>query len=599
MHSPNTAPTPAGTWLSFAGMLLLLTLLTAGGAGSTGCQDELKCGEHEREVNGRCVCEYGYTSVAGVCVPSSPTDGDIDMNTDGDATEEEETGGMTHAGTCADPQPLELGVAMETDLSDGAEDGIENPCVAADNPDMDWSGPDHVFTFAITEDMVSDRVDLSVTIDPKSSTSMAYAAYLRFDTSGETTDVCDSADAVFCQQYSAVATAGSDSITLTVGKPDFRPQEGDVLYIYVDSLSDDESTPGAYSITVQETPCDRETAADRCVNDPRQPSLVEICQTDGSWLAETTCSSDNICLLNEDDEPVCATAPVDGDEDGDVDDTDVTDVTETTDDVDDTDVVDTTEDVDTDQPADGLAVLDTYTLPGDLATTVARDIALYTLDSGTRFAALRDLETGSAWYWNIDFAYDFSVLTPSEVPSFQYGGLGVNTSSGAQVTAINIHYNPTDTDMNKKIIGVGGVKTYPEGLTTVEGITLDPDNNIWLVGDGALWKIDSNNAGTQYPITDHTRLMGVSYATVGSSQSLLVLSNNDDDTESRVLQILLADPGTIANSQKLSVPVVSIAYDERGEYHLWGGLADITGGKHIVKFACLAFEPGQSQCSNE
>ena len=575
-----------------SGIILVMTGISLFAAG---CESGLTCGDFEREFNGRCVCEFGYTSVAGVCVPNSEIDGDVDMDTDNEDTtdSEEAENALTHDATCTDPQPLTLGQTLQADLSVDAENAIAHPCFAEDNSEMVWSGPDQVFTFTFTEAMITNKRDVAVTITPASDTSMAYAVYVRFDSSGESTDFCDSTDTSYCLNYTDLLTAGNGSLTLKIGKPLMRPQDGDTVYIYVDSLGGDQSTPGAYSIVAEEKLCVTDDDADRCVNDDRQPSLIESCQADGSWIADTTCSTDNICLLNESQEPVCATAPVDGDEDIDVDEDPVDTVDEDT-----ADVTDTTETVDNDTALDGLAVLETYTLPGNQATTVVRDIALYTLGTGTRFAATRNLESGTVWYWNNNFDYDFSALNGTEVTSYQYGGVGVNTT-GSQVLAINIHYNPTDTDLSRRIIGMVQTKSFPAELTTVEGLTVDPDNNIWMVGDGALWKLDVNDTGTKYPIADHTRLLGVAYATIGSSQSLLVLSNNADDTESTVLQILLSDPGTIVTTQKLSVPVVSITYGELGDYHLWGGLADISSGKHIAKFACLAFEPAQTSCSDE
>ena len=580
----------------------IIMALSGIGLFATGCESGLTCGDFEREFNGRCVCEFGYARVAGVCVPNTDTDGDLDADTNDETETDEAENALTHAATCADPQPLTLDKPLQADLSADAANAITHPCYAEDNSDMVWDGPDQVFAFTFTETMITTNRDIAVTVTPANDTSMAYAVYARFDSSGEATDLCDSADASYCLNYTDLLTAGNGSLTLLIGKPLMRPRDGDTIYIYVDSLGGDQSTPGAYSIVAEELLCVKDEDADRCVNDPTQPSLIESCQADGSWIADVTCSSDNICLLNESQQPVCATVPADGDLDTDidedpVDDTDVVDVVDVDDVVDDVDDTDT---VDTDEAVTGeLQVLQTVSLSNENATSEVTDLGFLTLGSGTRFIAIRENQERTVWYWNADFQNDFSAIAGTWVESYLYGGSGVK-QTGYQVLAINTHFNPPEgSDLSRRIIGMNETRNYPTELNTVEALTVDFSDNVWLAGEGAFWKVDSNNTATKYTLEGHTNLKGISYASIGSSESLLLLSNNADDTESTVLQILLSDPGTIVNTQKLSVPVLSIAYGELGDYHLWGGLADISGGKHIAQFACLAFEPAQTSCSDE
>ena len=288
------------------GWLLACAMLVLCG----GCASQAKCGEHQHEFGGRCVCDYGYFLVASTCIPTgASSDGDADdtdtMDTPdivSDTVDEEdspdrndtpeqaepETVEMAHTGTCVDPQPLELDVPV---LADPATAGnhILYPCNMLDLG-VDWDGPDQVFTFTFGYDMLQQSSRFTVTVQPGDDTFMLYTVYLTYDTSGWGVDVCDFVDTSYCIAQRGSGQPTDAAATIPFGEPDIDTRLGGTVFIVVDTAEDESNPPGPYTVVVKQVLCEPGTL--RCARDE---SAVERCSQQREWVTEESCENGLLC----------------------------------------------------------------------------------------------------------------------------------------------------------------------------------------------------------------------------------------------------------------------------------------------------------------
>ena len=298
-------------------MVLCMTLAALLGIG---CARSEGCPDNEHLYSGRCVCNFGYIRILASCVPAgnntvdgdseSPdiqTDSDIDTDTldridrdsdpdsdpadvDADTPAEQD---LPNTGTCFDPYPLSIGVPFALDFEE-SHDQIRHPCLILD-AGIDWNGPDHVFGFTFDFDMLQNSPRFEVVVTPQENTRMIYTTYMYYDVSGWGVEVCDFADVnTYCIAQQGFTVGTGNPMTVAFGEQDIDPRSGDIVYIVVDTVDDENYPPGPYTIEVRQLPCEPETRRCSTIGE-----AIEECSAQHVWEVIQQCEEGQDCTEDQ------------------------------------------------------------------------------------------------------------------------------------------------------------------------------------------------------------------------------------------------------------------------------------------------------------
>ncbi len=537
---------------------VLMLILAMSFIGLQSCKNELSCSEHEHIYNDRCVCDSGYEREGGKCVPVEHEDGDKDMDESKEESSEFEAEPMTHEGTCDDPQPLQLEVPIHADLSESVNHfSPEQDCNRV-MAEFEWNGPDHVYTFEFTEDILADGNTFKVNVQPDSGVYMTYMIAYFFDPSRELDELCGADPTEYCLAQTAYKQKSGFAAHLPIGAEVSPVQAGDIAYIIVDSraASDEHGIPGGYTIEVTRyTP--------EPADGDEDSEIEEECDEcyEGEALEEELYEQDEI----EED----AEIESEGEQ---------AEQTEM-------------EEEQTWPEAPELAVKNTYYITNANMDMPLIDMAWKnitgTATDGMHFGAIQAIPSsgGSAYYITEAFTGNFNDLSKHEMNSYVLGGIAI-TNGGGFVYAINVDSNAS-AELSRTIIGLASNIHYPEGLNTTTAITLMGESRIWATGDHKIWDITSQQAFSSYELNGYpSNLDGI---TIYSDSELLILANDSDLEGSYIVLVQVNRPFVGQDAVFVPFQLNAISYD-RYNHRLWGASKDVQSHGMLIEFKCLPFD---------
>jgi len=571
-------------------LLTALLLLAA-----AGCSSGSGCGEHERPYNGRCICDFGYTDLGGVCVPVSQ-DGDLepseetdddtvteetddldDADTSDDGTDQDESLPVTTGGTCADPEALYLNSPMIGDFAGQTDLLRQDWACRLVAETVAWDGPEHIFAFSFAADVLSGGKNFLVTVTPEDGGAMAYSVSVIYSERHLLLEECGFKQPIVnCRNQAVAENPTTGAVQVEFGLSMATPRAGDTAYIVVDTkVGNGGVTPGRYRIEVSRhgMTC-ANLGAQRCDGD----DIVQCAQTGDDWTLVESCVSPAVCQEQAALTAACVNEPTDGDVEEDV------------------------EEQEQEIQPGILQVKDYLDIIAAEDSQPIMDLVYRPVTEGaspgTRFGFFQVINNGTLYSWNMNFLGDFSLLQSQANPDAIYGGLAC-TIQGDATSAIN--FDRSSNNYTRKFVGglASGTLDYPDDMSYVQGMVYDKVGTLWVTDELSLWKINpTTGQGVQYTYASYPKLRGVATLTVDSDTSLLVLANNEDDSQSTLLVVTILTPGDILTTIPLAIPVMSIVYASGVDERLYAGPKNPGVHMNLVRFKCLPLNTG-SQCSDE